>query len=263
LTSRGRGRAPSPRLAPRRRASRTIGSTSAAPVGPLPPEAIDAILEAEPLQATAVLCMAACYCGGVLEVANGDGEPTRYSPEGVTRPSPGTRQGPLPPTPVSLEAIPPPTAESSEAIPPSSPGTPEASPPPSPQTPEAVPTRSSHKPEVNATPSPGSEEACSRATPGAADPGPPASPRTLEAVSADAAGDQKLPQSSAGTPEVAASEASPHAKVRRPSRRRVCCMCGAVSEQKFQVCTGCKRAAYCGRACQAAHWPVHKIECRS
>jgi hypothetical protein len=220
--------------------------------GALLPEATDDILEGEPLQAIAVLCMAAGHCGGVLEVANVDGEPTRYSTNGVIPPSPGTPQVP---------SIPPPTTLFPEASPPPSPGTPEASPPTNRRPPEAAPAQSLQAPEANATPSPGVEEACSCASPGTADTGLPASPGTLAAASADAVGHQKPPQSSAGTPEVATAQAPPHAKVRRPSRR-VCSMCGAVSEQRFQVCTRCRRAAYCGRACQAAHWPVHKIECR-
>ena len=27
-------------------------------------------------------------------------------------------------------------------------------------------------------------------------------------------------------------------------------------------CPTCLEARYCGRACQLAHWPVHKKECR-
>jgi ankyrin repeat protein len=27
-------------------------------------------------------------------------------------------------------------------------------------------------------------------------------------------------------------------------------------------CTGCKQARYCGKQCQLAHWPAHKIECK-
>jgi hypothetical protein len=47
----------------------------------------------------------------------------------------------------------------------------------------------------------------------------------------------------------------------RPSRK-VCCMCGAASEKALQVCMRCRSARYCGRTCQAAHWPVHKTQCR-
>lgn len=46
------------------------------------------------------------------------------------------------------------------------------------------------------------------------------------------------------------------------SSRRVCCMCGVVSEKHFRVCSRCREARYCGRDCQKAHWPVHKLECR-
>jgi hypothetical protein len=47
----------------------------------------------------------------------------------------------------------------------------------------------------------------------------------------------------------------------RPSRK-VCAMCGAAPEKPLQVCTRCRGARYCGRSCQAAHWPVHKSACR-
>ncbi len=196
--------------------------------GALPPEAADAILEGEALQATAVLCMAAGSCGGVLEVANGNGEPTSYTPGGV-----------VPPTPAASEAIPSPN-----------PSTPEASPAPGPKTPEAAPAPSCGTPEAGPIPSPRSPEAR-----------PTAIPETPEAAPADAAGNEKVLHSGPGAPEDAAAQALAHAKVRRPSRR-VCSMCGAVSQQKHQVCTRCRKAAYCGRECQAAHWPVHKSECR-
>jgi hypothetical protein len=202
--------------------------------GALPPEATDAILEAEPLQARAVLCMAAAQCGGVLDVKTVDGELLQYSREGVVPPSPRPSQASPPPTPWVAEAIRSP-----------GPGTPKASPPRSPSTPEAAPTPSHGTPEAAAMPSPTSLEACPPANSGAA----------------DATGEGKLLPSGPGTPEVTAAQPLAHAKVRRPSRR-VCSMCGAVSQQKLQVCTRCRRAAYCGRECQAAHWPVHKSECR-
>jgi hypothetical protein len=187
-----------------------------------------AVLEAEPLQARELLCMAAAKCGGVLEVANGDAEVMLYTANGVITPSPGTSQSD--PTPSRQ--------------------TPDASPPPSPRTPEVAPTRCPGSPEAVTTLSTRTPEAH-----------PPPSPGTPDAASADGGGQQELPQSGRGTPEVAAAQASPHAKVWRPSRR-LCAMCGARSEQKLQVCTRCRRAAYCGRECQAAHWPLHKSECR-
>ena len=30
---------------------------------------------------------------------------------------------------------------------------------------------------------------------------------------------------------------------------------------KTQRCRACRRAAYCGTACQSAHWPAHKASC--
>ena len=28
-----------------------------------------------------------------------------------------------------------------------------------------------------------------------------------------------------------------------------------------QRCSRCRRAAYCSKACQSAHWPAHKASC--
>jgi hypothetical protein len=55
--------------------------------------------------------------------------------------------------------------------------------------------------------------------------------------------------------------ALPDASVPRSSKK-VCSMCGAASHKHLQVCSRCRGPRYCGRTCQAAHWPVHKRECR-
>jgi hypothetical protein len=31
----------------------------------------------------------------------------------------------------------------------------------------------------------------------------------------------------------------------------------------LKKCTGCKQARYCKQACQLAHWPAHKVECKA
>jgi hypothetical protein len=31
---------------------------------------------------------------------------------------------------------------------------------------------------------------------------------------------------------------------------------------RFKYCSGCRRAYYCTRACQTAHWPIHAAACR-
>ena len=45
--------------------------------------------------------------------------------------------------------------------------------------------------------------------------------------------------------------------------REVCSACGvgAVEGAELKVCTGCLYARYCGRECQRAAWPAHKIAC--
>ena len=41
----------------------------------------------------------------------------------------------------------------------------------------------------------------------------------------------------------------------------VCCAaCGIVTDGRLK-CSACRRAIYCGRACQATHWPTHKACC--
>ena len=44
-----------------------------------------------------------------------------------------------------------------------------------------------------------------------------------------------------------------------PAARR-CSNCGT-SDQVSKRCSGCKLSWYCGRECQRAHWPSHKVLC--
>ena len=44
---------------------------------------------------------------------------------------------------------------------------------------------------------------------------------------------------------------------------RTCQNCGKMEGKKGQLraCSKCKKARYCGRDCQVAHWKEHKKEC--
>jgi hypothetical protein len=199
-------------------------------------------------------------------------------------PSAGPAEGGPPPSPGTPEAAPAPSARNAEAHPHPNLGTPEAAPTPDPGTtaPRAAPAI--RTPEAARTPKPGTGDARPRpnhATLEAASSSsslrmseraptsnswalvdhPTPSPGTPEAAPVRVAGQRKPLHHHPGRPRAAASDSPPHPTVRRSSRR-VCFMCGTVSQQKFRVCTRCRRAAYCGRDCQAAHWPVHKSECQ-
>lgn len=61
------------------------------------------------------------------------------------------------------------------------------------------------------------------------------------------------------------------AKVLRVGAKRACSNCWLRESDdvgtlggppKFQVCSGCRDAAYCSRACQRAHWGAHKSTCQ-
>jgi hypothetical protein len=222
--------------------------------------------------------------------------------EPLPTPSPGMPQAIPPRSPLTPEAAPPSCPGTPEAGAATSPGTPKACATPSPETPKAAPSPRPGTPESGAPPSPGTPEAVSgdaaerqklrshsletpdpapanvarRQKPPHQSPGTPVvvtsqpvgaqnlphpGPRTPEVAGAAALGRHNPPLSGAGMPETAAADTARHARVRRPSRR-VCVMCGTVSKQRFQVCTRCRTAAYCGKDCQAAHWPVHKGQCR-
>ena len=40
------------------------------------------------------------------------------------------------------------------------------------------------------------------------------------------------------------------------------CAAAACARKAIARCTRCRRAGYCGVACQTAHWPAHKAQCR-
>jgi hypothetical protein len=271
-------------------------------------EATAASLDAEPSQARGVLCMAAGYCGGTLEVGTGEGEPMRYTadiggprssatpedpppegprtPEAAVRQSPGTAERGPPPSPGTPEAASAPSARRLEGHSRPSLGTLEAAPTPDAGTGDSCrPAPELRTPEAPQTPKPGTVDAQPRSNPwtpedAASSPSlrmsepaptpnsralvdrPTPSPGTPEAAPARAAGHRKPPHHHPGTAGAASGDSPPHPTVRRSSRR-VCSMCGTVSQQKFRVCTRCRRAAYCGKDCQAAHWPVHKGECHT
>ncbi|GIL63668.1 hypothetical protein Vafri_17695 [Volvox africanus] len=53
-----------------------------------------------------------------------------------------------------------------------------------------------------------------------------------------------------------------HESNRRPGEQRQCAKCGKEGAKK--ACGGCGGAInYCSRECQMAHWPTHKLQCRS
>eukprot|EP00042_Codosiga_hollandica_P035720 m.267209 g.267209 ORF g.267209 m.267209 type:complete len:125 (+) comp54712_c0_seq15:1016-1390(+) len=57
-------------------------------------------------------------------------------------------------------------------------------------------------------------------------------------------------------PETGNTRASPEAP--RPANKRPSCICGA---PVTSLCSGCRKQAYCGPACQLKHWPIHADTC--
>eukprot|EP00884_Botryococcus_braunii_P001214 jgi/Botrbrau1/11093/Bobra.0219s0004.2 len=57
-----------------------------------------------------------------------------------------------------------------------------------------------------------------------------------------------------------------HAGVKTPRRKKVsaCATCGKAvgGAVKLRECSKCRAVRYCGRDCQVAHWPVHKLVCK-
>lgn len=53
-------------------------------------------------------------------------------------------------------------------------------------------------------------------------------------------------------------------EAKKRTRRKVCINCGESAEGRENKCNGChprKRARYCDRICQRAHWEYHKLDC--
>lgn len=40
-----------------------------------------------------------------------------------------------------------------------------------------------------------------------------------------------------------------------------CANCNQVIRERIQLCSGCKKVAYCNAACQKANWRIHKRTC--
>jgi hypothetical protein len=48
----------------------------------------------------------------------------------------------------------------------------------------------------------------------------------------------------------------------RAATPKACSYCGALDPPGSQICKACRTTRYCGRDCQAKHWPEHKADCR-
>ena len=51
-----------------------------------------------------------------------------------------------------------------------------------------------------------------------------------------------------------------------PPSKGMCAGCGATSQPNGRGllrCSKCEEVYYCGKDCQAAHWPAHKLDCRA
>jgi hypothetical protein len=51
-----------------------------------------------------------------------------------------------------------------------------------------------------------------------------------------------------------------------PSREDCCVYCEESPERVAMTlsrCGACKKVVYCGAACQRAHWPMHKVQCKA
>ncbi|CAI7738463.1 unnamed protein product [Closterium sp. NIES-54] len=95
-------------------------------------------------------------------------------------------------------------------------------------------------------------------------PAPAAAPST--ATGAVAAPEFPAPATGAASaPSSIAANAHQGSEALGGSKRCVCGAsgCGTVEGggMKLRSCSGCGKVAYCGRECQKAHWPSHKLTC--
>lgn len=60
------------------------------------------------------------------------------------------------------------------------------------------------------------------------------------------------------------AEPIPHSPKESDSKS-ICVQCGsdATGDKVHLVCSRCKKAVYCGKLCQDAHWKLHKRECKA
>lgn len=68
-----------------------------------------------------------------------------------------------------------------------------------------------------------------------------------------------------GAPEGEKRDVAPLPNRARKKKVRSCAQCGVVKGEgcvKLLECSGCRNVLYCGRKCQATHWPIHKRVCR-
>jgi hypothetical protein len=163
----------------------------------------EVVSEAEAGEARALMCRLAGYCGGILEVADVDGKPFRYTSGASEMPD---------------DQISDPEAQDGHTL--------------------------------------------GRETPAGGTSG-------TETVGGRTSGPKTPDGRTSGRESAQVADAENGVKVRADAKAgrkgpsgRVCSWCSVASEKHLHVCSGCKRARYCDRNCQTAHWPLHKRECR-
>lgn len=98
-------------------------------------------------------------------------------------------------------------------------------------------------------------------------------PKNLKADEAEAIEDSKPSSSSKDEGEAvtpvednskeadSSSSSDSHGPMIARKKFKFCDNCGKSIETRIQLCSGCKRVAYCNYACQKAKWKVHKKVC--
>ncbi|KAG2013101.1 hypothetical protein CC2G_010040 [Coprinopsis cinerea AmutBmut pab1-1] len=66
---------------------------------------------------------------------------------------------------------------------------------------------------------------------------------------------------SASAPAVSQSTSATKTSVKKNGLADKCSSCGGPGKPKLSVCSGCKKAVYCSRECQAKEWKKHKAVC--